>query len=77
MSKAAAVKRRAASRVDMPQRAALESAFPLVLGAAQTRVPVAAVPRMQMQVLASENPQKNCAEKMGSVGLAYWGGVSC
>jgi len=50
MSKRCRAKRRPASRVDMPQRAVLESALPLVLGAALTRVPAAAFPRMQMRV---------------------------
>jgi len=65
MSKGARGEISTASRVDMPQRAALESAFSLVLGAAQTRVPCC-------NILADANRgnwRRNCQRR----GSAYWG----
>jgi hypothetical protein len=64
----AAAKPRAASRVDMPQRAALESAFPLVLGAAQIKVPAAAFRPMETEGIGTENPQRLGAGVLGSAG---------
>jgi len=56
---------KATSRVDMPQRAALESAFSLVLGAAQTRVPCCNISADANR----GNWRRNCQRR----GAAYWG----
>src|SRR5262249_32841767 len=56
---------KATSRVDMPQRAALESAFSLVLGAAQTRVPCCNISADANR----GNWRRNCQRR----GSADWG----